>query len=45
MSINHSRCLAPRCYKKGNYTQCNNKRKLGSVFCGKHKSSQYRLDK
>ena len=45
MNIIHSKCLAPRCYKKENYTQCNNKRKLGSVFCGKHKSSQYRLDK
>ena len=45
MSVNYSKCLAPRCYKKGNYTQCNSNPKLGYVFCGKHKNSQYRLDK
>lgn len=43
--INLTKCLAPKCYKKGNNSQCNNKRKPNSVFCGKHTTSKYRLDK
>ena len=45
MSLNYSKCIAPRCYSKGNYSQCNNNKKIGTVFCGKHKKSKYRLDK
>ena len=44
MSIDNSKCLAPRCFKKHNFEQCTSLRKPNSVFCGRHKKSKYRLD-
>ena len=44
MNIDNSKCLAPRCYKKGNFNQCTSNPKPNSVFCGRHKNSIYRLD-